>query len=162
MMTWKKRFLAAAVVGAILTTGVMVTPKKLLAQVKYALVRDEDSPGRNAFQATFSFNGGLSGGIVTIPAGKRLVVDFVEAHGTSASSGGPIQPVVLLTNSINSGPALSYYLPMSGEISAQQFTTNQKVAIYADSLSVNMAYSGFGPSFFIFTVNVSGHLIDMP
>jgi hypothetical protein len=155
--------LATGVLGAILAGSVVITPKRLLAQVKYALVRDEDSPARNAFQATFTMNGGLAGGSVSIPAGKRLVVDFVEAHGTAFSTGGPIQPTVVLSSNLTGSPSINYYLPLQVETNGiNQFTETQKVAVYSDYLAVNMGYSGYAPSSFVFVVNVSGHFIDMP
>ena len=50
--TWKKPLMAFGAMCAILTLGSMSTPHKLLAQVRAALVRDEDSPGRGAFQTS--------------------------------------------------------------------------------------------------------------
>jgi len=164
MTTWKRSLLATGVLGAILAGSVVITPKRLLAQVKYALVRDEDSPARNAFQATFAINSNLTGGSVTIPAGKRLVVDFVEAHGAGTGTGGPIQPIVVLSSALTNNPSMNYYFPMQIVTNGvNQFTDTQKVAVYADSFAVNMGYSGFGPpNSFTFVVNVSGHFIDMP
>jgi len=163
MTTWKRSLVATGVLGIILAGSVVITPKRLLAQVKYALVRDEDSPARNAFQATFTIHGDLAGGSIPIPAGKRLVVDFIEAHGTATSTGPSIQPLVVLSSSLSSNPSVNYYFPLQVQTAGiNQFTQTEKVAVYADSLSVNMAYSGYAPSTFIFVANVSGHYIDIP
>jgi hypothetical protein len=163
MTTWKRSLVATGVLGIILAGSVVITPKRLLADVKTALVRDEDSPGRNAFQATFTMTGSLLGGTIPIPAGKRLVVDFIEAHGGATTNGPSIQPTVVLNSSLNGSPSVAYYFPLQVEASGiNQFTQTEKVAVYADSLNVGMAYSGYSPVEFIFVANVSGHYIDIP
>src|SRR5215467_14501820 len=47
-------------------------------------VRNADEPGRGAFQTTVqvAFGQGLAG--VSIPAGTRLVVDYVSIHGNAS------------------------------------------------------------------------------
>src|SRR6476660_2637923 len=99
--SWKRRVTAAGVMTAILILGSLSGPRHLLAQVKYALVRDVDQPGRGAFQTTVTvgFGTGLAG--IPIPAGKRLIIDYVSIHGNADGTGGPTLPTILIESSIN-------------------------------------------------------------
>ncbi len=160
---WKKQIAAVALTSAVFMIGSLSGPRQLLAQVRAALVQDVDSPGRQPFQATVQFSGtNLASIPVSIPSGKRLVIDFVAINGTTASAGGQIQPVFLIQSSVAGSPTTSFYLePPLNSTQGQQFYTAQPLTIYADSLSVSDAYSGFAPSFMAFNVNISGHLISM-
>src|SRR5215471_12758687 len=96
---WKKQLVTAAVMGAILTIGSLSSPRRILAQVSAMLVQDVDQPARQPFQATVPMNGVVSQNI-SIPSGKRLVVDFVDVVGSAASTSGGVQPLVLLASSV--------------------------------------------------------------
>jgi hypothetical protein len=108
---WKKHLVALAVTGAIIALGSIAVPHKVWAQAKAALVRDVDQPARGAFQpnVTLSITGTESTGI-SIPAGYRLVVDFVTISGTSQAIGGGIQPVVIFTSTVGATPTVGYYI----------------------------------------------------
>ena len=161
--TWKKRLTAAGVMVAILVFGSLSGPRQLLAQVKYALVRDVDQPGRGAFQTTVQvgFGTGLAG--ISIPAGKRLIIDYVSIHGNAVGYGGAIVPTILIESSINSQPSVNYYIsPVQIDPTIDQWRASQLVKIYADSLAIGVGYAGAVPFTLAFAVDVSGHLIDMP
>jgi hypothetical protein len=164
LVRWKKQLVAAGVTGAVLIGGSLLQPRHLMAQVaKWALVRDADQPARGAFQINvpLTFGGGFVN--VPIPSGKRLVVDYVALNGAAASSSGGIQPSVLFQSSLGANPAVTYYLtPTQSATAPTQFQHTEEVRIYADSLYVGLAYSGYAPSFLVFQASISGHLIDMP
>lgn len=158
---WKNQLLVAAVLGAVVTIAVMSVPRPLLAQVRAALVQDVDQPARQPFQASVSIN--VNNFVFTnvpIPAGKRLIVEYVTIAGTAAGSGGGVQPIALLNASVAGNPSVDYYFAWTqSPIIPQQFYTNAQTKIYADSLAVGPAYSGSLPAFMAATVSISGHLI---
>lgn len=126
-------------------------------------VRNADEPGRGAFQATVNvgFGTGLAG--VPIPAGKRLIIDYVSIHGDAVGNGGAVVPTVLFESSINSQATVNYYIsPVLIDPTVDQWRASQLVKIYADSLSIGVGYAGAVPLTLSFDVDVSGHLIDMP
>jgi hypothetical protein len=126
-------------------------------------VPTQDVEARNAFQAEFET--GFGSTPVTIPAGQRLVVDFVTINGEVNSLTGPIQPSVIFQSSINGGPTVNYYLqpapnpvPLPQE---NQLYLAQPVKIYADTLTLGAAFAGFAPNFYALRVSISGHLIPI-
>ena len=127
-----------------------------------AAVRDEDSPGRNAFQTKLDLSySGVSGTGIRIPTGKRLVIDYVSVAGAGPSVG--TQPYVLIYTSLSGGPQVNYTLtPTQSPLATQQFQDSEKVAIYGDTAFVSLAFAGNAPVFRTFGVSISGHLIDIP
>jgi len=119
---------------------------------------------KNAFQT--NFNLGLSPQPVAIPAGQRLVVEFVSISGIADSLSGAIQPSIILQSSLSGGGSASYYLqpgPTPVNIpGANQLYFAQPVKVYADNLTVSPAYAGFSPYTYTFNVAISGHLIPVP
>jgi hypothetical protein len=125
-------------------------------------VRNADEPGRGAFQTTVqvAFGQGLAG--VSIPAGTRLVVDYVTIHG-NAEGPGAVVPTILFESSINGQPSVNYYIsPVLIDPTIDQWRASEQVKIYADSLTVGVGYAGAVPTVLSFAVDISGHLIDMP
>lgn len=125
-------------------------------------VRNADEPGRGAFQTTVNvaFGGGLVG--VPIPAGTRLIIDYVSIHG-NAEGPGAVVPTILFESSINSQASVNYYIsPVLIDPTVDQWRASQPVKIYADSLAIGVGYAGVVPTTLNFDVDVSGHLIDMP
>jgi hypothetical protein len=120
---------------------------------------------QNAFQAdvTITWPNAQS---ITIPAGQRLVVDFVAIHGVANSLSGAIQPSIILESSLTGGGSANYYLqpgPSPVNIPGEnQLYLAQPVKVYADSLTVSPAFAGFSPYTFIFDVEISGHLVPAP
>lgn len=104
---------------------------------------------------------------VTIPAGKRLVVDYVSMSGAAAGVGGPIQPIVILAATLTGGlQNLYYFVPQQdsqGGALSSQFYGNQATEVFADdTLLVGPAFAGFSPQFDVFNVVITGHLVDIP
>src|SRR5215510_5120442 len=101
-VNWKKSLSALAVTVAVLTVASLSGPKQLLAQAaRAALMKDVDQPARQPFQTTVSVNLNNFGyTTVPIPAGKRLVVEFVAIAGSASSTSGGVQPVILLNSSV--------------------------------------------------------------
>jgi hypothetical protein len=163
--TWKKQLMAVGLAGVILIGGTILAPKRLMAQVRAALVRDEDSPGRNAFQVAFDLNisGGLPSVPITVPAGKRMVIDYVAINGAAGTAGPYIQPYVLIQSSVNGGPAINYYMLAEAITNSPgQFHDNEVAHIYGDTASVGLAFAGYTPTFMVMHICISGHMIDMP
>jgi len=123
-----------------------------------------DTGAKNAFQTSVSL--GLSPQGITIPAGQRLVVEFITISGVAFSNSGPIQPSIILQSSLTGGGSASYYLePGPSPVNipgANQLYLAQPTTIYADNLTVSPAYAGFAPAVYTFNVNISGHLVAVP
>jgi hypothetical protein len=137
----------------------------LLAQARAALVQDIDQPARAPFQVTVPVN--VNNFIftpVSIPAGQRLVIDYISLSGAATTIMGPnLQPIVILSSSVAGGPSsLYYYAPVQSTTDPGQFYHSEKTAIYADSLAVGPAFAGYEPNFLSFNVVISGHLISNP
>ncbi len=100
---------------------------------------------------------------VAIPQGMRLVIDYISLSGAAQSNSGPIQPVVILNAQLDGGASNAFYFepPQSATVSGQYYLS-EKTVIYADSLTVGPAFSGYTPSFLVFNVVISGHLIPLP
>jgi len=125
-------------------------------------VRNADEPGRGAFQTSVTVGFGTGLASVPIPAGTRLVVDYVSIHG-NAEGPGAVVPTILFESSINSQPSVNYYVsPVLIDPTIDQWRASEQVKIYADSLAVGVGYAGAVPITLSFVVDISGHLIDMP
>ena len=136
----------------------------LMAQVRAALVQDVDQPARAPFQVTVPINiNNFTFTPVSIPAGKRLVVDYISMSGAAQTSGTDIQPIIIFSSSVAGSSNCLYYVApqQSGTVPGQYYHT-EKAAIFADSLSVSPAFAGFTPTFMAFNVVISGHLVSVP
>src|SRR5262249_59990259 len=93
-------------------------------------VRDVDMGARRAFQASVNLDmSGTSGTGLTIPAGKRLVIEFVSVSGSSSTS---TQPYVDIFATLAGSPLTSYLMPLAqSPIAPQQVSLAQSVKIYA-------------------------------
>lgn len=127
-------------------------------------VQDVDQPARAPFQTTVQINvSNFNYTPVAIPAGQRLVIDYVSLAGSAASSGGPIQPIAVLLTSVAGGPNTYYYLaPTATPGLPSQFYHTENPVIYADTLQVGPAFAGYTPDFLTMSVVISGHLISNP
>jgi len=145
---WKKQIAAMALTFAVLTVASLSGPRRLLAQVRAALVQDVDSPGRAPFQASVTINvNNFTYTSVTIPTGKRLVVDYIEAHGAATSSGGPIQPIADIAVGVAGSSNANYYFALTPSQAPGEFYMSAPTKIYADTLAVGPAYSDTVPTF---------------
>jgi len=147
---------AAAIIVLVSLAG----PRRAFADaVSAVLMRDADLPARQPFQATVIVSlANFRNLAVSIPSGKRLVVEFVTIAGTACCS---VQPLILLNASLSGAKATSYYLqPVQSDVAQGQFYKSELVKIYADELSVGFAWSGNSPNSMVAQVALSGHLID--
>jgi len=134
----------------------------VMAQVRAALVQDVDQPARAPFQVTVTVNpvANFNYTQVAIPAGKRLVIDYVSISGAAFSNSGAIQPIVILNSTLGGGQNSLYYLaPPANASLPTQYYMAQPTTIYADTLYVGPAFAGFTPTFDVMSVVISGHLI---
>ena len=141
--------------ASVVTTA--VTPKA-------AIVKDIDLAARAPFQASVlvDFNNFVYTP-VPIPAGQRLVIEYVSISGAAQSNNGPVQPIVLLATSLADNPSAAFYLaPTPATALPTQFYHAQPTTLYADSLQIGPGYAGYTPSYLILNVVVSGHLIAIP
>jgi hypothetical protein len=101
---------------------------------------------------------------VSIPAKKRLVIDYISLSGAAQSVVNnqvePIQPIVILNATVAGGTQnLFYFAPQQNNQLSTQFYMAQPTTIYADTLLVGPAFAGFAPTFDTFNVVISGHLV---
>jgi len=160
----KRRLMTFAGALALLAVLGKFYAKPLMAQARAALVEDVDNPGRNPFQVTVPINiNNFNYTPVSIPAGKRLVVDYITMSGATQTTGADVQPIIIFSSSVAGSSNCLYYVApeQSGTVPGQYYHT-EKAAIYADQLSVSPAFAGFTPSFMAFNVVISGHLISLP
>jgi len=118
---------------------------------------------QTAFETTFQL--GFGSQTVTIPAGQRLVIDFVTIDGVANSNSGPVQPVFFLNTTLANGGSGDFVLePAPSPVSLPgegQVTIAQPVKIYADTLSISAGFAGYSPNNFTFNVSISGHLVPI-
>jgi hypothetical protein len=100
---------------------------------------------------------------VTIPTGKRLVVDYVSMSGAAQTLGTDVQPIIILAATLHGGTEnLFYFAPPQDHDVPGQYYDHEQTAIYADTLYASPAFAGFTPSFMSFNLVISGHLIAAP
>ena len=133
------------------------------AQAKAALVQNVDEPARAPFQTSVNLNWtGSAYANIAIPAGKRLVIDFVSLSGAAATTGPFIQPYVFINSSVGGGTSSTYtFILNQSSVAPGQFNSIQQTTIYSDALSVSLAFAGYTPTFLVVTATISGHLINM-
>ena len=125
------------------------TAKMPLGIASPLLVRDIDNP---AFQP-FQNSRGSNGIIVTVPAGKRLVVEFVS--GFQILSGGSTEGAI----SLFVIGSITHHLAVSS-VSGTTYRVNQLIKMYVSagqSLQVAFSSASVGSS-----IAVSGYYVDVP
>src|SRR4051812_36617012 len=113
-MKTKKTILSVAAMAAVLTVGMMAGPRHAFANIISAtFTRDADAPARQPFQASvlLALNEPALQ-TIAIPAGKRLVVEYVSFTGSAFPLTG-IQPMLVITTKVAGGPLGGYYLDMT-------------------------------------------------
>jgi hypothetical protein len=129
-------------------------------------VQDVDSPARQAFQQKLNFN--LADGfsevcmpIATVPAGKRLVIEYVSARVT-IPGGHKLRAMNVFTN-LNGDFAYHHLMPTPTGV-FNEYVVGQQVRLYADpNTQVNICASrdngdGIAPVL----ATISGYLVDLP
>jgi hypothetical protein len=124
----------------------------------------ESIDAKNAFQMTLILST-VSLTPVPIPAGQRLVVEFISIGGTASSTSGATQPVVVLESTLNGGPVGEFVFdltPTPVPLPAGTFVLNQPTKIYADTLNMGLGDSGATITGSYIGVTISGHLVAIP
>ncbi len=124
------------------------------------------SPAASAFQGqiqgSWADGDGLTQGTLSIPAGKRLVVEFISVTVSLVSGQNVVD--VFLTSTLD-GNDIPFRIAVNSNPSfpTSPFThaIDKQVRIYADGLSVSIARSPASGSA-SFKVLVSGYLVDLP
>lgn len=131
------------------------------ATIAPVLMKDVDQAARTPFQVTVPINiNNFTYTPVAIPAGQRLVIDYLSYSGAAQTSGSYVQPILLLAVGVaNNPPVLHYYGSDPSSAAPGQYYHSENVTIYADTLQVGPAFAGFTPSFMTFSLVITGHLI---
>jgi hypothetical protein len=129
-------------------------------------VKDVDNPARQAFQQKLNFN--LADGfsevcmpIATVPAGKRLVIEYVSAKVT-IPGGHKLRALNVFTN-LNGDFAYHFLAPTPTGV-FNEYVAAQQLRLYADpNTQVNICASrdngdGIAPV----QATISGYLVDLP
>ncbi|HWN99211.1 MAG TPA: hypothetical protein VNS63_08075, partial [Blastocatellia bacterium] len=123
------------------------------------VVRDLDNPALQPFVATLlSVNPNTS--FFTVPSGKRLVIEYVSGQGTLPTG----DKLLFVRLQINTGGSTVFhrFLPVltGTEGNVDVFLVSQQTRLYAEPGS-SVILSG-PPANTIFSVTVSGYLVDIP
>jgi hypothetical protein len=124
-----------SVKSSLLISAVLVS---LTASLGWATTARADgfAAAKNAFQATANFNVGptfseVCAKIATVPAGKRLVIQYAGATVGPVPSGQSVRHVQLRTR-LSAGPSVFHNLVQNMTNAAPEVLIGQEVKIYAD------------------------------
>jgi hypothetical protein len=123
-------------------------------------VVDADIAGRAPFQASVSLSLQTPYVNVSIPAGKRLIVEHVNVTAYVQSSGVIVPSVVAGVTQAGSAPTNFIYTLNTSPLGTQ-YALAQQVTLYADALSLSYGYAGTTPNDISMAVSISGHLISV-
>lgn len=156
---------ALALLGALGHFGA----KPLLAQIRAALVKNIDEPGRTPYQSSRSCstpgNKVCSADMIAVPAGKRLVIQHLSAlvNCQSIDNNCELQNnFVFLTtkgNNIFDG-ADSAYVPMQTSPNAST-AVNQDVRLYVEPGGVPEYQMVFNSGPVFASMTITGYLVDL-
>jgi hypothetical protein len=139
------------------TTPPYLTRQGLKPKLPTTIV-DADAAARQPFQAILTFSAATGSSEVAIPAGYRLVVEYINAVTLDVSTTF-FQPLIFLYSIQGTNPLVGYEFFPGATPVASEDTLNQQLTIYADKLTVSLGYSGSPPSSAYEQVTISGHLI---
>lgn len=166
MNRWQKHIVlgvAVLVVGAVFTA---VTSGPLIAQIRATLVSDINNPARQPVQLNFaetipagSTQASFGTVIYTVPAGKRLVLEYFYGHAV-APAGQGVNVALLFPD---------YYYPLQersgifADPGRSLFQSNEPVRIYYDPgatvriLTYRNQTAGSAST----NTRLNGHLVDL-
>jgi hypothetical protein len=142
---------------ALLATFAVFTPANLQAQTDADIYT-------NAFQVVVPINiNNFTYTPVSIPTGKRLVIQNISLSGAAQTSGSYVQPIILFSTTLGANSAvLRYFGPLPSATVPGQYYQDYETTMYADTLSVSPAFAGYTPTFMAFNVVITGFLVSMP
>jgi hypothetical protein len=136
-------------------------------------VRDVDNPAKQPFQAEvvggFADGASTTGDIIiaTVPAGKRLVIEYVSASGAMLHDQKVVRGEVAETLTLAPARWGIQYTPQgsNADRTRDYFVATQPVRIYADPGSITCSaerdsVAGANPDSVTFTI--SGYFVDCP
>jgi hypothetical protein len=140
---------------ALLSSFAALIPANLLAQTT--------NPALNAFQVTVPINiNNFNFTTVTIPSGQRLVIQDISMSGAAQTSGADVQPIIIFASTLGSETDnLRYFAPTPSATVPGQYYADFPTTLYADTLSVSPAFSGYTPTFMAFNVVITGYLVPL-
>jgi len=130
--------------------------KPLLAQVRAALVKNIDEPGRNPYHASGSCSdptGNCDVVFPAIPAGKRAIIEYVSAD-LIASLGG-LTPAAALTETPSGGDSI--ILPTFARFPGD-FGVSERVVLYEEAGEQPKLHAANAS---VNSVTISGYLVDL-
>jgi hypothetical protein len=153
--------ISAAVLAALSTLGHFAA-RPLLAEIRAALVRNIDEPGRSPYQSAV-LNGAFTPDtcfveFAPVPPNKRLVVEHVSAYVAVGGATTLLLGKFLVPNLAN-GPKVFF---SAASVGFQQWATSQSMTLYVEpggvprvafTITSNIPCTASG--------NLSGHLIDL-
>lgn len=166
----KNRFMQIAGVLVLLAVLGKFYAVPLMAQVRAALVKNLDEPGRTPYQSTQSCNtlAGLfcSADLTAVPAGKRLVIQhlsgFVICESINSNCEIQFYYVALTTKGVPfPGPGSDFaYVPM--QTSPNSWTAiNQDVRLYVEPGAIPEYRMSFNSGPVSAAVTITGYLVDL-
>jgi hypothetical protein len=156
-----------AAVGVLILALVLtaVGPQRVMAALGYTPVRDVDNPGLQPFQQTVVYSGGNGNSAtstLTVPAGKRLVVE----HVSGVSFGPNPATITLGANAAGSEPVI--FLTVHDFFAPTVFASyhgDADVRFYAEPgsvIGVNAYRDSTSATAFFGRLTVIGHLVSVP
>src|ERR1700757_1357294 len=116
---------------ALLGTLATLRPSNVQAQTNTDITR-------NAFQVTVPINiNNFTWTPVSIPRGKRLVIQNISLSGAAISTAGYVQPIVIAATALGSGGFnYNYFGPNPSVVDPTQYYGVYPTTIYADALQI--------------------------
>ena len=158
--------LTRLVKSAVLGAGILLAAhhaSALTPLAKPALVTDYADEAPFSIRLDIVFSSGFGSGTFTVPAGRRLVIDYISADAGVAPGGNVLFDVATYLN----GAEVESHPPMTSQgviLGQQVYAASAPVKIYADPGStvtiafLSSAASGSGGAI----VGVYGHLVTVP
>jgi hypothetical protein len=159
----KNTLLMGAAVLAALGALTHFGGKPLLAQVRAALVRNIDEPGRSPYQSV-ALNGAFTPGTCSVdfapvPLNKRLVVEHLSAYVLVGGATSVVLGKLLLASNLAIGP-IAFFDATS--VGTAQWAASKQMTVYVEpggvprlsftiTSNINCTASG----------SLTGHLIDL-
>lgn len=138
--------------------------KPLLAQIRAALVKNVDEPGRIPYQASASCPSTIHGDCVAlltpVPDGKRLVVQHASVlrQCITIPCAGSFFGVRSHNHSLLTGPAAYISSPT---LTNTDVSVDQDIRLYLEAGDIPTVEMGFGEGESFASFTITGYLIDL-
>ena len=142
-------FVALASAGVVV--GMLAAGGSAGASLKAQAVVEQNNPAFAPFQTTVFPKGGFCQS-VDVPAGKRLVIEYVSAYVEDSTTN------LLTITTIAGGSSVDHYFPLSEPTEGSSIAIGSlAIRLYADpSTQVDVCDYGLG------IVSLSGYLVQLP